>query len=116
MIHDENGILNGHGAGSVEYNLLYRAHGIRVGTIPHDHMDKPGKMIEVDLVIGSEGTVLENLKQLLERLEKLGEIGFSTSIQPEFSLTCSKYAEEHELNRELARAMRALISTTEEEI
>ena len=102
--------------GPMEYNLLFRTHGIRIGTTPADNIERSGKIIEVDLFLGSEGTISEDLIQFLSRVERLEDMGFIFTMEQEFSLTCSKYADDHDFDSEFTRVRRTLISSSEEDI
>jgi len=90
------------------YDLLCRMKGARIGTTPADGDPISGRTIEVDLFLRTEGPIYDALRELLNRLERLMRIGFSISMEQEFSLTCSRYVEDIELEEVLEGAIAAI--------
>ena len=90
------------------YDLLCKMDGVRIGTTIVEMYPRTDRNIEVDLYLRTDLPIKTALKEILERLERLEEKGFSISIVQEFGLTCSRSVGEDQLDEVLDLAISAV--------
>lgn len=94
-----------------EYDLHYRAPGIRIGSSLIDN-DGPSEMIlEIDLFLDENSNLIEELRSLLSRLEIAMGLGFCITLQQGFGLTCSKRLGIYELIEEVQQVKSKFLSS-----
>lgn len=96
--------------GSDEYDLQYRAPGIRIGSSLPEDIESSEVILEVDLFLDENGDLINELRSLLSKVEIAQGSGFGITMHQGFGLTCSKRLDIHVLREEVQQVISTLSS------